>query len=307
MTGTTRPGMRRALTGGCVLLALLAPFALAADNAVATAGSASVSRQEAETLVLSLPAAQREQLAANPALLEQWARTRLADQLLLAEAGAKQWSKRPEVAAQIDALTREVVARTYLASVSQAPADYPSDSELSEAYQRLKGGLFKPAAYRVNQVFIPAPAGDAAALAAARKNVADALRKARQPKADFARLAGEFDKSAKPALADTGWVTLDQLLPEVRPVVVSLKPGQVSEPVQSAAGLHVLKLVERREAQSVTLDEIRDVLKARLRQERQGELARAYLERLAGGSGVKVDSDALKRILGRAAPPAAKP
>ncbi|UTH74485.1 peptidylprolyl isomerase [Chromobacterium sp. IIBBL 290-4] len=307
MTTLRTPCLGRAAAIISALLALHAPAAWAADNAVATAGAATVTRQEAEALLLTLSPPERKQLAGNPIVLEQWARARLADQLLLGEAAAKQWSTRPEVAAQIEAAAREITARAYLASISQAPAAYPSEAELTEAYHRLKGGLLKPAEFRVSQIFIPAPVDDAASLAAARKQAADAVKQARQPKADLSRLAREYDKSAKPASSDTGWVALEQLLPEVRPVVASLKPGQVSEPVQSAAGLHVLKLVDKREPQPATLDEARDMLRASLRQQRQAEMARAYLARLADGPAVKVDTEALKRILDHEDIAAAKP
>lgn len=301
-----RPAVRRALPaagGVTVVLALAlalcvpAAWAVQGDEPVGTSGPVSVTQQEVQALVALLPAARREQLSRNPAELEQWVRARLADKQLQQEAAAQQWAQRPEVARQIEAATRQLVALSYLASVSQAPSDYPSEPELAAAYNRLKGGLLKPAGYRVSQVFIPAPLGDPAAQAAARRAAGEVTQKARKPKADFSRLAAEYGKGAAQPPADTGWVTLDQLLPEVRPVVASLKPGQVSEPVQSAAGLHVLKLVAVREAQQATLEETRDRLRARMRQERQEQIARAYLDGLANGASVKVDVPAMKRIL----------
>ncbi|WP_369326270.1 peptidylprolyl isomerase [Alcaligenes nematophilus] len=300
----------RALVGVAVALALQAPAVLAAQGdsgPVATAGAVSVERQEVQALVTALPADRRTQLAQNPAALEQWVRTRLADKLLLAEASAQQWGTRPEVARQIEAATQEIVLRSYLASVSQVSSDYPTDVELTAAYNRVKNDLNKPASYRVSQVFIAAAIGDQAARADAQRTAAEVVRKARQPKADFAKLIAEYEKGLDAPAPDTGWVVLDQLLPEVRPVVASLKPGEVSEPVQSAAGLHVLKLVEARPAQPASFEEAKEALRARLRQERQGQIARAYLDGLANGAAVKVDAQAIKSILNNAGSSASTP
>ncbi len=293
------------MAGVGLLCVVNAVGAAGGGESVASAGSVSVPRQEVEALLATLPAERRGQLAQNPAALEQWTRDRLAGQLLLQEATSRKWEARPEVAAQLEAARREVVTRSYLASVSQVPADFPSESELNSAYQRSKASLLVPAGYRVSQVFIPAPAGDKAAQARARKSLAEVVKKARQPKADFSRLVAEYGKTAGSSEAETGWVTLDQLLPEVRPVVVNLTPGDISEPVQSAAGFHVLKLVELRAARAATLDEARPLLRERMRQERQSELANRYLDGLANGAAVKVDSAALKSILDQAATPAA--
>lgn len=288
--------MVRGLFKAGVLLALHAPVAWGqeADHPVASSGNVSVSSQEIQTQLAALPPAQREQLAKHPAALEQWVRARLVDKLLRQEASTQQWDKRPEVASQIEKMKQELVVRSYLASVSKVPDDYPTDTEVAAAYSRVKDSLLKPAGYRVSQVFLAAPRTDTAAQEQARKTATEVVKKARQPKVDFSKLALEYGKKDAPPSTDTGWVTLEQLLPEVRSVVARLKPGEVSEPVASAAGLHVLKLVDMRQAKPATLDESREVLKTRLRQERQSQIARAYLDNLGNAAAIKVDTQAVK-------------
>lgn len=292
------------------LVALLVGFALPAQaaqsDAIARAGEVTLSRDEVAQRIAQLPQAQREQLAKNPQPLEQWLREQLAERMLLQEAAAQQWEKRPEVARDIAAVTQEVVARSYLQSVSQPPEGYPSEAELRAAYNRAKNSLQKPASYRLSQLFFATPAGDEAAQAQARKRAAELVEKAKRPKADFSKLMAEYGKEGNTqAQNDTGWVTLGQLVPEVRPVVARLQTGEVSDPIASPAGLHVLKLVEMREAQPATLAEVRPLLQARMRQERQAQIARAYLDSLANGPTVKVDTKALDGVLKGEATPAA--
>lgn len=287
----------RLFAGAVAVMALQAPVVLAADTAVATAGKVSIAPQEAEAMVAALPAQARAQLTQNPAALEQWVRGRMADKLLLEEASAQQWRQRPEVASQIEAASREIVLRSYLDSVSRVASDYPTEAELKAAYNRTKDQLHKPATYRVSQVFIAAAVNDPAAVTAGRTKATEVVRKARRPKADFSKLIAEYEKGADAPPPDTGWVTIDQLLPEVRATVASLKPGEVSEPVQSAAGFHVLKLVEARPVQTPSFDEAKETLRSLLRRERQQQVARAYLDGLANGADVKVNAEAVRRIV----------
>lgn len=283
--------------GWAGLLLLGAGQVQAAGDVVASVGKIEVTRQQIAARIAALPDEQRRQLVQDPAPLEQWIRSQFAEQLLLQEAAAQQWEKQPEVARDIEAVTQEVIARSYLQRVSQVPEGYPGDAELQAAWSRAKVNLVKPARYRISQLFLPARADDAQTQAKARINAAEMVQKARRPKADFDKLVEEYGSTGNGTQKETGWVTLAQLLPEVRPVIASLKPGTVSEPVQSQAGLHVLKLIEVREPEQATLDEVRDALTTRLRQQRQAQIANAYLDSLANSQNIKIDRQALIGVL----------
>lgn len=67
--------------------------------------------------------------------------------------------------------------------------------------------------------------------------------------ADFARLAAGYS-SAPEALSggDLGWRTLDRLPTMFAEAVRDLTPGQLSKPMRSPVGFHILKLVGKRES-----------------------------------------------------------
>jgi peptidylprolyl isomerase len=299
-----------------IALCILIPVqARAADSAKPAAGSAAsgsavvarmgtleVSRAEIEKIIRALPPQARAQLKADRAAAERLVRSRLADEALLQQAHAKQWDQRPEVKAQIDAATREIIFRSYLASVATVPAGFPSDKELDAAYEQSKGKLVQPAQYRVSQIFFAAPISDPDAVARARKQAVEVAKEARAPKADFDSLVKKYsdDANAKKG-SDTGMVTLAQLLPEIRLAVAQLKKGQVSGPVQSAQGFHILKLLDETPQRTATLPEVRDRLRAVMRQERQRQAAQAYLQNLLDKQTVTIDGAALTAVLDSAA------
>lgn len=65
---------------------------------------------------------------------------------------------------------------------------------------------------------------------------------------DFAKVAGELSKdpgSGKEG-GDLGWFTKDRMVPEFAEAAFKLQKGQVSDPVKSQFGWHVIKLEDKR-------------------------------------------------------------
>lgn len=263
--------------------------------AVATLGAVQVDRDELVRQIQALPPEARAQLKGDRAALDQWLRSRLAEKALVEQARAQGWQDRPELKRAFQAAQERIVLQTYLDSVSRAPDDYPGEADLQAAYERAKPQLAQPAMYRVSQIFLPAAMGDNEAVAAARKQAQDLVKRAQAPKADFAALAKSYsqDATTRAQGGDIGFVPLSQLTPEMRPVIEPLKAGEVAAPVQSTAGFHILKLVDLRAASVAPYEQVKDALRGALRTQRQELAARAYLEGLLNAGTVSIDGAAL--------------
>lgn len=262
---------------------------------IATLGAVRVERDELLRQLQTMPPQARQQLQDNRAGLEQWLRARLAERALIEQARAQGWQDKPEIKRAVQAAQERIVVQSYLDSVSRAPDAYPSDADLQAAYERAKPQLTVPAQYRVSQIFLPAALSDADAVAAARKQAQDLAKRAQAPKADFAALAQSQsrDETTRAQGGDIGYVPLAQLTPEMRPVVAQMKAGEVSAPVQSAAGFHILKLTASQPASVTPFEQVKDELRVALRNQRQELAARAYMEGLLNAGPVSIDGAAL--------------
>lgn len=271
--------------------------AVAAGPAVARLGNQQVTPQELQALLGTLPPASAEQLRGNREALERWIRTRLAEKAVLEQADAQGWAQRPDVVRQTRAASEQIVFRDYLRSVSTVPADYPSTAELQQAYDAGKANWMTPPLYRVSQIFLAVP--DAQSLDAVRKQATELSKKAQGTPGDFAALATQYsqDRLTAERGGDSGLQPLQQLVPEVRGVVAKLKVGAVSDPVQSAAGFHVIKLTEQQPARTATLDELRDQLTQALRAQRQEQIAQAYLDGMLNTATLSIDGAELNKVL----------
>jgi len=76
--------------------------------------------------------------------------------------------------------------------------------------------------------------------------------------ADFAELAKK--KSKDPGASDggdLGFFTKDQMVPEFSAAAFKLEPGQISDPVKTQFGWHVIKVEEKRNRQPPTFDQVK--------------------------------------------------
>ncbi|MEI6171391.1 MAG: peptidylprolyl isomerase, partial [bacterium] len=96
--------------------------------------------------------------------------------------------------------------------------------------------------------------------------------------AGFAALAAKYstDAGSKAAGGDLGWFERGQMVPEFEDAAFSLQPGETSEPVKTQYGYHIIRVVERKDAHTPTLAEIRDQVLADVRTENRTAQGQAW-------------------------------
>jgi peptidyl-prolyl cis-trans isomerase C len=90
--------------------------------------------------------------------------------------------------------------------------------------------------------------------------------------ADFATLAKE--KSKDPGAAeggDLGYFTKDQMVPEFAEVAFKMYPGQLSNPVKTQFGWHIIKLEDKRTKQPPEFAKVKDQIESFLARKAQTE------------------------------------
>jgi peptidyl-prolyl cis-trans isomerase C len=90
--------------------------------------------------------------------------------------------------------------------------------------------------------------------------------------ADFATLAK--DKSKDPGAAeggDLGYFSKDQMVPEFAEVAFKMYPGQLSNPVKTQFGWHIIKLEDKRTKQPPEFDKVKDQIETFLTRKAQTE------------------------------------
>ena len=118
--------------------------------------------------------------------------------------------------------------------------------------------------------------------AAARAQLADYKRQIEAGKADFAKLAREHSQDASgPDGGDLGWVSIGMFVPEFEEVMNKLQINQIADPMVSRFGVHLIQVLERREA-PISERELRDLARNNLRDAKFDETYQLWAQEVRG-------------------------
>jgi peptidyl-prolyl cis-trans isomerase SurA len=118
--------------------------------------------------------------------------------------------------------------------------------------------------------------------AQALQRLAEFKRRIAAGQADFAQLAREFSQDASARNGgDLGWASPGLFVPEFEDAMNALQPGQVSDPLVSRFGVHLIQLLERRQAK-MSDKELRDVARSALREKKIDEAYATWAEEVRG-------------------------
>lgn len=108
---------------------------------------------------------------------------------------------------------------------------------------------------------------------------------------DFSSIAKEVsdDTTSSVKGGDIGWLHVGQLLPEIDEVAAKLKIGEVSQPIRTIYGYHLIKLIDRKDAKQLKFSEVdKKNLKKRIYQKRLKEQEKKYLEQLKRKANIRI-------------------
>ena len=153
----------------------------------------------------------------------------------------------------------------------------PSDADVQAYYDNNLDSYTEEVDLRVSHILLRTQDAELAEVQAQAESIAAEARNG----ADFAELARRYseDEGTREAGGDLGRITRGQMVPEFEGAAFALEQDEVSGPVTSMFGVHVIKATEKTGGATQTLDEVRDSIVDMLQQEsadaRAGALAEA--------------------------------
>jgi peptidyl-prolyl cis-trans isomerase SurA len=118
--------------------------------------------------------------------------------------------------------------------------------------------------------------------AQARARLAEFKKRIDAGQADFADLAKRFSQDASGRNGgDLGWANPGLFVPEFEDVINSLAPGQIAEPVVTRFGVHLIQLLERRQA-TLSQREQREIARNLIREKKLDEAYAQWAQEVRG-------------------------
>ena len=135
--------------------------------------------------------------------------------------------------------------------IESLAADAVTDEAIQAAYDEAYGSAEPTTEYNASHILVET------------EEKAQALIEEIEGGADFAEVARENSTGPSgPSGGELGWFTAGQMVPAFDEAVQGMTTGELSSPVQTEFGWHVIKLNDTREKDAPSLDEVRDELTA---------------------------------------------
>ena len=166
-----------------------------------------------------------------------------------------------------------------------------SDEEVARYSQTRADGSQQPPSVRIRHIFIGIPGEPSSEdVARARSRAAEASERIRGGD-DFGRVAAEYsDGAAASEGGHVGIIRQGDMDSALETVAFSLKPGGISDIIQTAGGFHIIK-VEERMAGDTSSAEAREQIRQRVFLEKLRQRLDAYLAELKQKAYIQVRLD----------------
>lgn len=179
------------------------------------------------------------------------------EQLVVQKAQADKLAETPEFAKKLAYLRDKALMETLLGDVAQKAA---TEAAIKQAYDEAAKNQKPETEYHAHHIL--APTEDEAKAALKRVKGGE----------DFGKVATELSKDPGAKGGDLGWFTKDRMVPEFGEAAAKMQPGQISDPVKTQFGWHIIKLDETRPKVFPPLDQVKDQVARYVVQKAQSEL-----------------------------------
>ena len=172
---------------------------------------------------------------------------------------------------------------------AMADAITPTETEIQEYYDFNRSRYMTPGQVRASQILLRIGDEDEAAVEARATELTAQARDG----ADFAELARAHseDEATIEGGGDLGTFGRGRMIPEIEGATFALGVDEVSDPIKSPLGYHIIKVTEKQEELTQPLTEVRDTIVNTLQQERASARATALARAISAEVSVPEDLD----------------
>jgi parvulin-like peptidyl-prolyl isomerase len=132
---------------------------------------------------------------------------------------------------------------------------------------------------KLAQILIALPPNPTAAQVSAAQKKADMVRARAAKGGDFGDLARVYsDDESKSNGGELGWFAPSDVMDQILAAVKPLKPGEISAPIRTSHGIHIVKLEEHEVPGLVPLNDVKAPIRAQLVDQQSGAQLEKWVE-----------------------------
>lgn len=164
------------------------------------------------------------------------------------------YQRDPEIVSKVAEYQKGLIREKYLNDMIYSKI---TDQDVLNEYNRIVSGLKGKEERRVKHILVE------------DEDEINRVRRSVMRTGNFEKVAQEksIDKASAQNGGDLGYVLKEELVPEFGDMAFILKVGEISKPVKTQYGWHIIKVEDVRSAQFLPFDQVKDNIKANLQQQ----------------------------------------
>jgi parvulin-like peptidyl-prolyl isomerase len=191
----------------------------------------------------------------------------------------------PDIDRQVNDLRRRLVVQRVVRKLQDLP---PVTDEQVKAFYDANGDRYSTTTIKARHILVKDEAKAQELQAQVKQNP--------EQFGDVAKASSVDTASARKG-GDLGFFGRGRMVPEFEAAAFALKtPGEISEIVQTPYGFHIIQLEERRDGEQKPFDQVKEQIRATLRNESMQARTKEFYDQLKEGADVQIDAVVLERV-----------
>ena len=283
----------------------LAAPSWAQDVVLARNDWTTVTKADFDTEISRIPRDQQFGFLASAERVGKTVEAILINKTLAAQARADKLHEDPDIKAELASAADKVLARNRIERVEAATKEPDFTKRAEELYRANLKKYAEKDVYHTMHVLVDAKCRTPDA---AKARALEARAEIESGKA-FAEVAKKYsdDPSAASNGGDLGPILFDNLSPAFAEAVQAMKPGELSQPVLTNFGYHVIKLAGVKNGRQYAFSEVRDGIVSEVKEEWLKQQRKEFVEKIVADPKLKLDLEAIQALKTNINAPAPQP
>ncbi|MDD5199807.1 MAG: peptidylprolyl isomerase [Terrimicrobiaceae bacterium] len=164
-----------------------------------------------------------------------------------------------------------------------------SDADAEKFYKENIKEFAQPDQVRASHILFMVPQGAPDAEVKKKEAAANAAYERAEKGEDFAKLAKELteEPNGKERAGDLDFFSKEQMVPEFAAAAFSMKIGDISKPVKTQFGYHVIKVTDKKAASTAPFEQVKPQLVGYLKNQKQQAAVQAVIGKLRSGAKIE--------------------
>ncbi len=283
------------MTSILLLFSFNAAFSAEDDPVLAKAGDHIFKKSDLDRFFSYAPPLLRQQMKSNPEQQEMLVRHLMKQKIIGDIARKEGFDRKKDIQEQLRYMTDDFLAKAYLVNAIVEKASV-ADDEVRKYYERNKEKYTVPEQALASHILIKVNFGATAEEKKKARDKAKQILEWLKKGEKFETLAKQYsdDPQSKEAGGKMGYIPKGRMPKAFDEQAFSMKPGQISDVVETDYGFHVIQVEDHKDAVTRQFDEVTASIREELGAERGQKKAEEFIRDAEKGAGLEVFTDKIK-------------